>query len=82
MYNSGGAIEAMDFVSDRDRSLCRLSIKGRGSGLFGAYSSVKPKVCTVNSTSEEFMFKDDNHMLTLTIPSGVDYWEICVCFDA
>ncbi|XP_064961648.1 probable galactinol--sucrose galactosyltransferase 2 [Musa acuminata AAA Group] len=80
MYNSGGAIEAMDFMSDR--SLCRLSIKGRGSGLFGAYSSLKPKVCTVNSTSEEFMFKDDNHMLTLTIPSGVDYWEICVCFDA
>lgn len=56
MYNSGGAVEAVDFVSDHSR--CRLDTKGRGSGQFGAYSSIKPKFCTVNSEEEEFEFND------------------------
>ncbi|WOL19206.1 putative galactinol--sucrose galactosyltransferase 2 [Canna indica] len=79
MYNSGGAIESVDFTGDP--SLCHLSIKGKGSGLFGAYSSIKPKTCKVNSTTEEFMFDPENSMLTLTIPSGAEYWEISLFFE-
>lgn len=80
MYNSGGAIESVDF--NGDLSPCCLSIKGKGCGLFGAYSSIQPKNCTVNSKAEEFMFNPDNNLLTLTIPtSSGARWEVCVYFQ-
>lgn len=78
MYNSGGAVGAMDFFNgNRTR---RLSIKGRGSGLFGAYSNIKPKTCTVNSKNMEFQYDTQDKFLTLTIPLGVNSWETEICF--
>ncbi|XP_010942528.1 probable galactinol--sucrose galactosyltransferase 2 [Elaeis guineensis] len=75
MYNSGGAVEAMDFFNT-----CQLTIKGRGSGLFGAYSNIKPKTCTVNSKNMEFQYDTRDKFLTLTIPLGVNSWETEICF--
>lgn len=79
MYNSGGSIKAVDFTNDL--SQCLIRIKGKGCGSFGAYSSIKPKICTINSTVEEFTFDHSSRMLTLTIPAGGEFWEICAFFE-
>ncbi|KAF8414301.1 hypothetical protein HHK36_002303 [Tetracentron sinense] len=78
MYNSGGAIEAIEFFSDS--SNCGISIKGRGSGRFGAYSSAKPKFLSVNKKEEEFKFKSDDNFLTTMIPAGTSSWDIVIYF--
>lgn len=78
MYNSGGAVEAMDFVEGNPT--CQLSIKGRGSGPFGAYSNIKPKTCIVNSKNIEFQYDIQDNFLTLTIPLGVNSWETEIYF--
>ncbi|XP_073002913.1 probable galactinol--sucrose galactosyltransferase 2 [Typha latifolia] len=77
MYNSGGAVKAINF-SAYPRS--RLIIKGRGSGLFGAYSSRRPESCNLNSRDKEFEFSAANNLLTLMIPLGIDSWEIEILF--
>ncbi|KAG9448792.1 hypothetical protein H6P81_008757 [Aristolochia fimbriata] len=79
MYNSGGAAEAVDVAISDDPDL-RLSVRGRGSGLFGAYSSAKPKFCTINSKETDFEFRDAENYLKLTIPQGNDSWDISIHF--
>ncbi|XP_075664682.1 putative galactinol--sucrose galactosyltransferase 2 isoform X3 [Castanea sativa] len=78
MYNSGGAIEAIDFFSDS--SSCKIHVKGRGSGNFGAYSSTKPKSCLINSKIEEFDFRDEDNLLTLIVPDRTSSWDIAICY--
>ncbi|XP_062088022.1 probable galactinol--sucrose galactosyltransferase 2 isoform X1 [Humulus lupulus] len=79
MYNSGGAVEKVDFFSDS--SNCGIQIKGRGPGRFGAYSSIKPKSCSVNSkTTEEFKYRSEDNLLTVTIPSTTSNWDITLYY--
>ncbi|KAK8939769.1 putative galactinol--sucrose galactosyltransferase 1 [Platanthera guangdongensis] len=54
MYNSGGSVDEIDCSSKN--SDFSLRIKGKGSGIFGAYSSRRPEICTLNSKQEEFQF--------------------------
>ncbi|XP_020242358.1 probable galactinol--sucrose galactosyltransferase 2 [Asparagus officinalis] len=75
MYNSGGAVKAVE-LSGEDN--CRLRIEGRGPGLFGAYSSREPKTCTVNSKDVGFNFSSKDNFLTLTIPLGRKSWTLDV----
>lgn len=72
MYNSGGAVEAMEFSKDR------MSIKGRGPGRFGAYSSQKPKSCLVNSREVVFNFRSEDNLLTIIIPHEANSWDISI----
>ncbi|GMN36705.1 hypothetical protein TIFTF001_006214 [Ficus carica] len=74
MYNSGGAIERVDFFSDSSNSGIR--IVGRGTGSFGAYSSTEPKSCSVNSTSVGFKYRCEDNLLTVTIPDTAINWVI------
>ena len=78
MYNSGGAVERVDFFSDSFN--CGIQIKGRGPGSFGAYSSIKPKSCSVNSKSEEFKYGSEDNLLTITIPGTVNNWDITLLY--
>lgn len=71
MYNSGGAIKTLEFASNGD---CHLSVKGEGPGLFGAYSSREPEICTVNSKEVDFKFSSKDNFLTLTIPVDCRHW--------
>ncbi|XP_068642048.1 probable galactinol--sucrose galactosyltransferase 2 [Aristolochia californica] len=80
MYNSGGAAEAVDVVSHNPGLL--LSIRGRGSGLFGAYSSSKPKFCTINSKKIDFEFDHRVNYLKLLIPKGNSSWDISIQWEA
>ncbi|KAG5561022.1 hypothetical protein RHGRI_004147 [Rhododendron griersonianum] len=72
MYNSGGAVKAMEFSKDRMR------IKGRGPGRFGAYSSQKPKSCLVNSREVGFNFRSEDNLLTTIIPHEANSWDISI----
>ncbi|OMO94433.1 Raffinose synthase [Corchorus capsularis] len=65
MYNSGGAVEAIDGIMNL--SGCRIKIKGRGWGRFGAYSSIKPKSCRVDNKEEEFIYNSENGLLTIDL---------------
>ena len=81
MYNSGGAVEAVEAVGGFDHSdNGRIGTKGRGAGRFGAYSNEKPKLCSVNSEQVEFIFNDEDNFLTIPIPSGTNFWEIVVSY--
>lgn len=72
MYNSGGAVQAMEFFEDR------MSIKGRGPGRFGAYSNQKPKSCFVNSREVGFNFRSEDNLLTIIIPYEANSWNISI----
>ncbi|OVA20555.1 Glycosyl hydrolases 36 [Macleaya cordata] len=65
MYNSGGAIEALNCTSDS--SGCTVKIKGRGCGRFGAYSGSKPKSCFIDGKEEEFDYDVKDRFLTLKL---------------
>lgn len=65
MYNSGGAVEALNYVMDI--SECRIKVKGRGCGRFGAYSGTKPKNCTVDMKEEEFTYNAQDGLLTVKL---------------
>ncbi|KAI9108787.1 hypothetical protein K1719_020092 [Acacia pycnantha] len=66
MYNSGGAVEALD--SAIDVSECIIKIKARGyDGRFGAYSSISPKLCTVDLKKKDFSYSAENKLLTIEL---------------
>lgn len=73
MYNSGGSIAEID--CSYKNSYFSLRIKGKGSGIFGAYSTTRPEICTLNSKEVEFQFSSMENFLTLNI-SGVLFWEL------
>lgn len=75
MYNSGGAVEAVEFSKD-SASFGTIILKGRGAGPLGAYSNSKPMFCTINSKEEEVKFDIRQNLLLVTIPSGTNNWEI------
>ncbi|KAL5978542.1 hypothetical protein ACLOJK_029659 [Asimina triloba] len=80
MYNSGGAVESVNFSGGS--SNCQLNIRGRGPGHFGAYSSRRPTSCTVISREAEFHFVDRDFLLTVSIPPKSISWEIGILYEA
>ncbi|XP_042039687.1 probable galactinol--sucrose galactosyltransferase 2 [Salvia splendens] len=74
MYNSGGAIDAVEAINDP--SFNKIRIRGRGEGVFGAYMSSEPKVCYVNMEEVHFNFSSEEHFLTVIVPIGTTSWEI------
>ncbi|KAL0341618.1 UNVERIFIED_CONTAM: putative galactinol--sucrose galactosyltransferase 2 [Sesamum calycinum] len=69
MYNSGGAIEDCTFGDS-------IRIKARGSGLFGAFSSKKPRCCKVDKKDEDFTYSSENGLLTVNLQSESSFKEI------
>ncbi|XP_071929001.1 probable galactinol--sucrose galactosyltransferase 2 [Coffea arabica] len=78
MYNSGGATDAIEVITEF--SDFGIRIKGRGPGIFGAYSNLKPKSCSMNLMDEGFEFRSEDCLLTIPIPSGTDTWEVAVYY--
>lgn len=78
MYNSGGATDAIEVITEF--SDFGIRIKGRGPGIFGAYSNLKPKSCSLNLMDEGFEFRTEDCLLTIPIPSGTDMWEVAVYY--
>ncbi|XXG88821.1 hypothetical protein AAC387_Pa12g0979 [Persea americana] len=65
MYNSAGAIEALNFTNHY--SECIIKVKVRGCGHFGAYSSIRPKYCTVDTKAEEISYDVKNGFLNFNL---------------
>ncbi|KAJ8431417.1 hypothetical protein Cgig2_004449 [Carnegiea gigantea] len=74
MYNSGGAVEALSSTTDHDG--CSIKIKMRGCGQFGAYSSIKPRNCTIDRKIEEFTYSAEDGLLKLKLDGGCQTKEI------
>jgi len=64
MFNSGGAIKELKHESERSGIV---NMKVRGCGVFGAYSSVRPKRITVDLKETEFTYKEVSGFVTLTL---------------
>ncbi|KAM4107472.1 hypothetical protein ACB094_04G147900 [Castanea mollissima] len=54
MYNSKGAIEALECNDGEFAYMVKVQV--RGCGRFGAYSNTKPRFCTVDSKEKHFMY--------------------------
>lgn len=72
MFNSGGAISMIEYKSSEqgpnEASLSSIEIKVHGYGEFGAYSSVKPRDCLVNSSSSKFSYNPHSGMVKVLLP--------------
>ncbi|KAL1542017.1 putative galactinol--sucrose galactosyltransferase 2 isoform X2 [Salvia divinorum] len=73
MYNSGGAVEDCTFGET-------VTIKARGRGLFGAYSSKKPRFCKVEKKDEEFTYSSESGLLTVDLQSDSSFKEIEIIY--
>lgn len=80
MFNSGGAIKELKYESVRTASI---GMKVRGCGIFGAYSSVRPKKITIDTEEVEFEFEEGSGLITLAlrIPEQELYlWDMTIDF--
>ncbi|XP_022857614.1 probable galactinol--sucrose galactosyltransferase 1 [Olea europaea var. sylvestris] len=78
MFNSGGAIKELNYEMDRTGTVC---LKVRGCGLFGAYSTVRPKRVTVDAEEVKFEYEEASGFITLSlsIPEKELYlWNVCI----
>ncbi|XP_034673802.1 probable galactinol--sucrose galactosyltransferase 2 isoform X4 [Vitis riparia] len=78
MYNSGGAVEALEHTNHP--AGCRVKISVRGCGRFGAYSSKKPLSCIVDMQEEEFQYNAEGGLLTLKLQGECSLREIKIVY--
>ncbi|KAK4278229.1 hypothetical protein QN277_016101 [Acacia crassicarpa] len=83
MFNSGGAIQELNCVSNNNGATTSTSfvMKMRGCGLFGAYSSARPKTVMVDSEEVEFKYEEGSGLVTinLRVPEKELYqWNISI----
>ncbi|WZY75223.1 hypothetical protein YC2023_021607 [Brassica napus] len=63
MYNSGGAIEGLKYDAEK----MKVVMEVKGCGKFGAYSSVKPKRCVVESNEVAFEYDASSGLVTFEL---------------
>lgn len=63
MFNSGGAIKALLYEVESSM----VSLKVRGCGAFGAYSSIQPKKICVDDEEIDFEYEETSGLVTLTL---------------
>lgn len=71
MFNSGGAISTIEYESSEGPNEAPselIKIKVHGYGDFGAYSSVKPRDCLVNSSNSDFLYNPHIGMVKVVLP--------------
>lgn len=81
MFNSGGAIKDLNYKESNGTA--KVIMKVRGCGLFGAYSSDRPKIVTVDSEKVEFRYVKACGLIImeLRIPEKELYeWNISIHF--
>ncbi|MCL7050630.1 hypothetical protein MKW94_026869, partial [Papaver nudicaule] len=65
MYNAGGAIQDVTYLVENELGIVDMAVKG--CGLFGVYSSVKPKQCTIGSVHVEFSYDSSCGLVTMSL---------------
>ncbi|XP_010535857.1 PREDICTED: probable galactinol--sucrose galactosyltransferase 6 isoform X2 [Tarenaya hassleriana] len=63
MFNSGGAIEGLRYETEK----MRVVMEVKGCGKFGAYSSVKPKRCIVESNEVGFEYDPSSGLVAFAL---------------
>ncbi|PWA45249.1 raffinose synthase family protein [Artemisia annua] len=79
MFNAGGAIDELEYLAKTGDSLAIVSMKVKGCGCFGMYSTTKPRRCMVGASEVEFVYDSDSRLLTLNlrhIPEDGKYHDI------
>ncbi|XAR56837.1 hypothetical protein NMG60_11037458 [Bertholletia excelsa] len=64
MFNSGGAIQKLEYETGGAASI---TMKVRGCGIFGAYSSGRPKRITVDTKEIEFGYEEGSGLISLAL---------------
>ncbi|KAI5432687.1 probable galactinol--sucrose galactosyltransferase 1 isoform X1 [Lathyrus oleraceus] len=80
MFNSGGAVK--EFGSGFNGN-ANVSMKVRGCGIFGAYSSARPKLINIDSKEVEFSYEEESGLVSieLSVPEKELYqWNISIDF--
>lgn len=78
MFNSGGAIKELKYDCETSPAV---NIKARGCGLFGAYSSARPKKITVDFKEVEFEYEEGCGLITLHLrvpEEELYFWNIAI----
>ncbi|XP_076935176.1 putative galactinol--sucrose galactosyltransferase 1 [Bidens hawaiensis] len=78
MFNSGGAISELSYEKEKEGNV---ELKVRGCGMFGAYSTRKPKSVIVDSKETEFGYEERSGLVsfTLSVPEKEMYlWDIII----
>ncbi|KAL6974137.1 putative galactinol--sucrose galactosyltransferase 6 [Sarracenia purpurea var. burkii] len=73
MFNSGGAIEGLQYEVKRNELVAVIQMEVKGCGRFGAYSSARPRKCTVGSTVIGFEYDSVSGLVTVNfdhMPEG------------
>ncbi|KAI3982129.1 hypothetical protein MKX01_019035 [Papaver californicum] len=65
MYNAGGAIEDLRYHVENELGFIDMAVKG--CGLFGVYSSVKPRRCTIASIDVDFSYDSSCGLVSLSL---------------
>ncbi|KAF3645225.1 hypothetical protein FXO38_03093 [Capsicum annuum] len=68
MFNSGGAIKELKYETEGKSGL--ISMKVRGCGTFGAYSSTKPKRIQVHNEEVQFHYDESSGLVTVSLKSS------------
>lgn len=63
MYNSGGAIQGLSYEAEKKKVVMEV----KGCGKFGAYSSVKPNRCVVESNEIAFEYDSSSGLVTFVL---------------
>lgn len=77
MFNSGGAIKELNYETSNGT----VALKARGCGLFGAFSSARPKRVLVDLEEAEFSYEEGRGLLALTLPVAKEemyQWSIVI----
>lgn len=77
MFNSGGAVKELNHQPESSN----VSLKVRGAGPFGAYSSSKPKRVAVDSEEVEFGYDEECGLITIALrvsEKELHFWDISI----
>lgn len=80
MFNSGGAVNEFGCGFNGNANV---SVKVRGCGIFGGYSSARPKLINIDSEEVEFSYEEESGLVTieLSVPEKELYqWNISIDF--
>ena len=68
LYDGEVSSELTTSLSDDRSPTATISLKVRGCGRFGAYSSQRPLRCTVDNIESDFIYDSATGLVTVTIP--------------
>ncbi|PIN16765.1 hypothetical protein CDL12_10581 [Handroanthus impetiginosus] len=76
MFNSGGAIKGVNYEFKKTGNV---DLRVDGCGIFGAYSSVRPKRIVSDRKEEEFDYEENSGLVTVRLPQQELYqWNLAI----